>query len=334
VHAAEGTREVLEFRERLDELDRSLGEELRRRSAGAPRATIRQALEAAGQIASIPALWGLGKIGGLVSRLDQLSSSERADEFGLDPEFEELVAPLFLFLYRRWFRVEVEGIDEVPASGPALLVANHSGAMFPYDGAMLKVALRIDHPAARELRPLVDDFVFQLPFAGSLMARVGGVRACPANAERLLGRGAVVSVFPEGLRGMQKPFQERYRLQRFGRGGFVTLALRTGAPIVPIAIVGAEEIHPLLGSVGWPAKLVGLPYLPLTPTFPWLGILGLVPLPSKWRIRFGAPIDLDRRHRGADPEDRALVDRITEDVRERIQDMLDEMVRDRRSVFG
>jgi len=276
---------------------------------------------------------GLPDLGTIVDRIDRIRGSERADEFGLDPEFEELVKPLFVFLYRTWWRVDTRGLERVPAQGAALLVANHSGTMFPYDGAMLKVALRVDHPAAREMRPLVDDFVFHAPFLASLMTRVGGVRACRENAERLLRRGEVVCVFPEGVRAMQKSFRDRYRLQRFGRGGFVALALATGAPIVPVAVIGCEEVHPLLGTWQWPAKLLGLPYFPLTPTFPWFGLLGLVPLPSKWLIRFGEPIVLGKRYRIEDAADPVLVDRINEDVRETIQDMVDAAVRERAGVF-
>jgi 1-acyl-sn-glycerol-3-phosphate acyltransferase len=276
---------------------------------------------------------GLPDLATLVEAFDRVRGSERADEFGLDPDFEELVKPFFVFLYRQWWRVDTRGLEHVPAAGPALVVANHSGTMFPYDGAMLKVALRLDHPATRELRPLVDDFVFNAPFLASLMTRVGGVRACPENAERLLRRGEVVAVFPEGMRGMKKPFGDRYHLQRFGRGGFVTLALRTGAPIIPAAVVGAEEAHPLLGTWQWPAKLLGLPYFPLTPTFPWLGLFGLVPLPSKWLIRFGEPFDFARRYRVDDAADPVLIDRLTEEVRETIQEMVDDAVQQRGSAF-
>jgi 1-acyl-sn-glycerol-3-phosphate acyltransferase len=274
---------------------------------------------------------GLPDAATLGQAVARFNDSGRADDFGLDPAFEELVEPLFAFLYRRWWRVETRGLENVPASGPALVVANHSGAMFPYDGAMLKMALRLEHPAARELRPLVDDFVFEMPLLASLMARVGGVRASPENAQRLLRRGEVVSVFPEGLRGMRKKFTDRYRLQRFGRGGFVSLALRTATPIVPVAVIGGEEIHPLLGTWEWPAKLLGLPYFPVTPTFPWLGLLGLVPLPSKWVLRFGEPIDLTRS--AADPADPVHVDRLTEEVRETIQEMVEETLRERGPAF-
>jgi 1-acyl-sn-glycerol-3-phosphate acyltransferase len=266
----------------------------------------------------------------LAETIARAGESEPTDDFGLDPAFEQLVEPLFAFLYRRWWRVETRGLDNVPASGPALVVANHSGAMFPYDGAMLKVALRLEHPAARELRPLVHDFVFEVPLLASLMARVGGVRANPQNAERLLERGEVVLVFPEGLRGMRKRFADRYRLQRFGRG-LVSLALKTATPIVPVAVIGGEEIHPLLGTWEWPAKLLGLPYLPVTPTFPWLGLLGLVPLPSKWLLRFGEPIDL--RHSGGDPADPARLDRLTDELRQTIQEMVATARRERGPAF-
>jgi len=310
------------FQAELARLDHELEEAIRSSEGSQPRLLDRWL-----------ALAGLPDLATLVERIDRIRGSERADEFGLDPEFEELVKPLFVFLYRQWWRVDTQGLDRVPAQGAALLVANHSGTMFPYDGAMLKVALRIDHPAARELRPLVDDFVFHAPFLASLMTRVGGVRACPENAERLLRRGDVVCVFPEGVRGMKKSFRERYRLQRFGRGGFVALALRTGAPIVPTAVIGGEEVHPLLGTWQWPAKLLGLPYFPLTPTFPWFGLLGLVPLPSKWMIRFGEPIDLGKRFGAEDATDPVLLDRLTEEVRETIQDMVDRALQERGPAF-
>ena len=297
------------FRAELVRLDRELDDEIAKSRAGA----------------------GQGAVEGWLSRLG-FPGSERADEFGLDPAFEEFVAPLFVFLYRRWWRVETRGLANVPESGAALIVANHSGAIFPYDGAMLKVALRLEHPAARELRPLVHDFVFRAPLLASLMTRIGGVRASPENAERLLRRGEVVAVFPEGLRGMQKRFTERYRLQRFGRGGFAALALKTATPIVPVAVIGAEEAHPLLGTWEWPAKLLDLPYFPLTPTFPWLGPLGLVPLPSKWILRFGEPIDRDRLAK--DAADAESVHRLADEVRETIQKMVDETLRERGPAFG
>jgi 1-acyl-sn-glycerol-3-phosphate acyltransferase len=328
--AASASRTVIDFQERLKSLERELEEELGRQPE--ERARLREELERTIEAAA-ERLPLLGRLGEILQRLERVRDSERADDFGFDPEFEELIAPLFTFLYRRWWRVDVEGVEHVPSAGPALLVGNHAGAMFPYDGAMMKVALRLDHPARRELRPLVENFAYDMPFVASFMARVGGVRACPENAERLLRRGEVVAVFPEGVRGIGKPFRERYRLQRFGRGGFVALCMRTGSPLVPVAIVGAEEIHPLIGKWQWPAKLLGLPYLPITPTFPWLGLLGLVPLPTKWSIVFGKPIEFAGRYRPAQTKDDLLVDQITADVRDRIQEMVDRKLKERRSVF-
>ncbi|MGH7823425.1 MAG: lysophospholipid acyltransferase family protein [Candidatus Binatia bacterium] len=327
--ARHGLRPVIAFQDRLRELDRALDRELRRPTAdrgGAP-----SVLAAAGE--AVTGWSRLGEIVSFLERFERLRGSERADDFGLDPEFEDWIAPLFVFLYRRWWRVEARGLENVPAASGAMVVANHAGAMFPYDGAMLKVALRLEHPAKRELRPLIDDFVFRLPFFASFMARIGGARACPENAERLLRRGEIVGIFPEGVRGMKKSFRQRYRVQRFGRGGFVTLAVKTRVPIVPVAIVGAEEIHPLLGTLQWPAKLLGVPYVPLTPTFPWLGPLGLIPLPSKWIIRCGEPIDLAARYEPDCAEDPVLVDRITEEVRQTVQSLVDGAVRERGPAF-
>jgi 1-acyl-sn-glycerol-3-phosphate acyltransferase len=320
--AADPTRAVDWFQAELARLDHELDEEIVKTRGAQGHGLAQSFLSRLGQLHPGAALEAIARLRG----------SERADEFGLDPAFEELVEPLFAFLYRRWWRVEARGLANVPDSGPALIVANHAGAMFPYDGAMLKVALRMEHPAARELRPLVDDFVFRAPFLASLMTRVGGVRASPENAERLLRRGEVVAVFPEGLRGMRKRFTERYRLQRFGRGGFVALALKTATPIVPVAVIGAEEIHPLLATLEWPAKILGLPYFPLTPTFPWLGPLGLVPLPSKWILRFGEPMDCVRL--AGDAANPVLVDRLTHEVRDTIQEMVVETLRERGPAFG
>lgn len=247
------------------------------------------------------------------------------DELGYDPALAEQVRPLLDWAFDRWFRVEVHGIERLPQEGPAILVANRAGAV-PWDSAMLSVACR---RAGRTIRPLVEDDVFHFPAFGVLINRLGAVRACPENAERILGAGGAIAVFPEGATGFGKPFRERYRLQRFGRGGFARIALRTGAPVVPVAIVGSEEIHPLLARV--PARSLGLPFIPITPTFPWLGLAGLLPLPSRWHIDVGEPIAL-----GHDPEaarDASLVLRHAEHVRATIQAMLDERLAKRRSVF-
>jgi 1-acyl-sn-glycerol-3-phosphate acyltransferase len=260
--------------------------------------------------------------------------SDVVDEFGRDPLYAARVDPLLEFLYERYFRVSASGMENVPDSGRALIVANHSGTL-PYDGAMLMYASRKESPAHRDVRPLVEDFVFHFPYLGTFINRIGGVRACQENAERLLGQDQLVAVFPEGIKGIGKLYKERYRLQRFGRGGFIKLALRTRAPIIPAAIVGAEEIHPMLAKVTFLAKSIGLPYVPITPTFPFLGPLGVVPLPTKWFLRLGAPIDLASQYGPDAADDRILVNKLAENVRVEIQEMIDELLSQRKSIlFG
>ena len=254
------------------------------------------------------------------------------DEWGFDEEFAEAVYPLFEFLYDVWWRVEPEGVRNVPAHGRALLVSNHAGAMFPFDASMILLAIMKEHPLPRWARFLVLDWAFVLPFVSAFMRRVGGVPASKHNAERLLQQDELVMVFPEGAKGTGKQFSERYRLQRFGRGGFVEVALRTGAPIVPVAVVGSEEIYPKLADARPLARAVGAPFVPVTPTFPWLGPLGLIPLPSKWRIEFCDPIDLSQY--GAEAvEDRRLLFDVSEQVRETIQAKLYENLVKRRGAF-
>ena len=268
----------------------------------------------------------------LLRELAMRGRSDVVDDFGYDPVLAERMEPVLEFLYRSFFRVETLWVDRVPQSGRALIIANHSGSL-PYDGAMLMSALRLDHPARRARRRR--GLVFHFPYLGVLMNRIGGVRACQENAERLLEREELVAVFPEGIKGIGKLYKQRYQLQRFGRGGFVKLALRTGAPIIPAAIVGAEEIHPMIGRVTWLAKSLGLPYLPITPTFPWLGPLGLVPLPTKWRIAFGEPIGLAKQHGRAAADDRILVGRLAEEIRQTVQAMVDDLLAARRTaLFG
>jgi 1-acyl-sn-glycerol-3-phosphate acyltransferase len=257
--------------------------------------------------------------------------SEELDEFGRDPKFTETIRPLFEFLYTVWWRVETSGVEGVPAEGPALIVANHSGVL-PYDGVMINLAIRHEHPARRECRLLALDMFALLPVLAPLLAKGGAVRANQENGERLLRQGELVGVFPEGVKGVGKPFAKRYRLARFGRGGFVRLALRTGAPIIPCAVVGAEEIHPVLAKADWVGRPLGLPYFPITPTFPLLGPLGLVPLPTKWSIDFGEPLAMERYGPEA-ADDPILVNRLSEEVRTTIQRMIDGRLARRRSVW-
>jgi len=257
--------------------------------------------------------------------------SEVVDDFGLDPAYEARWRPVWDFLYDRWWRVEVEGVHHVPSEGPVALVANHGGAI-PFDGVMLSTALRREHPTQRQLRWLADDFVFHMPFAGAYVNRLGAVRACQENAERLLRKGNAVALFPEGIKGIGKLYKDRYRLQRFGRGGHIKLAIRTRTPIVPVTILGNEDTNPMLADSGWLSKLLGVPYVPITPTFPWLGPIGLLPLPAKWRIFFGEPIPVDHLAPEA-ADDELLVGRLNEKLRATIQDTLDRALRERRSVF-
>jgi 1-acyl-sn-glycerol-3-phosphate acyltransferase len=253
--------------------------------------------------------------------LRRVAGEYHEDEYGFDEEFAEAVFPIWEFLYRRWWRVQVEGVSNVPGHGRALLVANHSGTIFPFDALMMGTAIQKEHPLPRWTRALVLNWAFDLPFVSYFMRRIGGVSANPANLGRLLGQDEPVMVFPEGAKGFGKPFSERYRVQRFGRGGFVEVALETGSPIVPVAVVGAEEIYPKLGESGALAKLSGAPYVPITPLFPMLGPLGLLPLPSRWRIEFLEPIDLSGYGPGAG-EDRSLVFDLSEQIREMVQEAL------------
>lgn len=260
--------------------------------------------------------------------------SEVVDDYGRDPVRAARVEPLLDLLYRKYFRVSLRGIDNIPDTGRALVVANHSGIL-PYDGALLMHAVKKEHPARRELRPLIEDLVFHFPYLGVLMNRIGGVRACQENAQRLLEEDQLVAVFPEGEKGVGKLFRERYKLQRFGRGGFIKLALRTRTPVVPVAIVGAEEAHPMVAKVTWLARAIGLPFVPITPTFPLLGPLGLLPLPAKWTITVGEPMDIAGEHGPEAANDRVLVAQLCETVRTRIQHMIDDAITERRSVvFG
>ena len=258
--------------------------------------------------------------------------SLEVDPFGADPAYFEFVEGLLEFFYAKYWRVETLGLSNLPSEGKALLVANHSGTV-PFDAAMLVYAVHRDHRSRRLVRPLVEDVVFHFPFVGTAVNRIGGVRACQENARQLLDSGQLAAVFPEGIQGMSKPFSKRYQLQRFGRGGFVKLALRTRTPIIPVAVVGAEEIYPMLTKLTRLTRFLGIPYLPVTPTFPWFGLFGAIPLPSKWVIWFGEPIRLHEIHGPQAAEDRILVNRLTESIRSTVQHMVDEALAERRSAF-
>ncbi len=280
-----------------------------------------------------PADWERRLAGGLAFLRRRITGDYPVDDFGFDPDLtEHVLLPPLRPLYDTWFRVETRGLDNVPDTGAALVVANHSGTL-PLDALMTALALLDHHPAHRHLRMLAADLVFSLPVLAPLARKGGNTLACNADAERLLSGGELVGVWPEGFKGIGKPFRERYKLQRFGRGGFVSAALRTGAPIIPCSIVGAEETYPMLGNAKTLARLLGLPYLPITPTFPLLGPLGAVPLPSKWIIEFGEPIETAELGGAAAAEDPMLVFHLTDQVRETIQSTLYTLLMQRRSVF-
>jgi 1-acyl-sn-glycerol-3-phosphate acyltransferase len=254
------------------------------------------------------------------------------DEFGFDPDLtDHVLLPLMRSLYRSWFRVQTIGIHHVPAEGSALVVANHSGTL-PLDALMTAVAVHEAHPAARHLRMLGADLIFRTPLLGSLARKSGQTLACVPDAERLLTSGELVGVWPEGFKGIGKLYRDRYTLQRFGRGGFVSAALRTQARIIPCAIVGAEETYPMIGDMTLLARLFRIPYFPVTPFFPLLGPLGMIPLPSKWYIEFGEPVRTDGYEPGS-AEDPMLVITLTDQIRETIQQTLDRLLSQRLNPF-
>ena len=276
--------------------------------------------------------WERRIAGGLAFLRRRITGDYEVDDFGFDRDLtEHVLAPPFRPLYQKWFRVEASGLEHVPDTGGALVVANHSGTI-AVDSVMTSLALLDHHPAHRHLRMLGADLVFRTPGLGPLARKAGHTLACNPDAERLLAAGELVGVWPEGFKGVGKPFSERYKLQRFGRGGFVSAALRRGVPIIPCSIVGAEEIYPMIGNARTLARLLGLPYFPITPTFPLLGPLGVVPLPSKWLIEFGEPIPTAGLGAGA-AEDPMLVFNLTDQVRETIQQTLYRLLLQRRSVF-
>jgi 1-acyl-sn-glycerol-3-phosphate acyltransferase len=260
----------------------------------------------------------------------RLTGDYAVDEFGFDPEFTTTIyLPLLRPLVQSWFRVEVRGGENLPIKGSALLVSNHAGSL-PLDGMILHAVVYDE--IARHVRMLGADLIFKTPFSHDLARKTGTTLACQEDAERLLAGDQLVAVFPEGFKGLGKPYADRYKLQRFGRGGFVSAAVRAQVPIIPVSIVGSEEIYPLISSAPALARALGLPYFPITPLFPWFGVLGLVPLPSKWIIEFGEAVTTDELPPGA-AEDPMVVFNVTDQVRETIQQTLYACLTQRRSAF-
>jgi 1-acyl-sn-glycerol-3-phosphate acyltransferase len=274
-------------------------------------------------------LAGLTGLAGFARR--RLRGEYEVDEFGFDSDLNSaVIMPAALALYRNWFKIRMRGLEHIPGSGGALVVANHSGVL-PVDAVMLQAGIFAEHPEHRTLRLLGADLVYSVPMLSSLARRSGHTRADPEQARRLLTAGQLVGTFPEGFKGIGKPFSERYRLQRFGRGGFVRTAVQAGVPMIPCAIVGAEEIYPMIGNAETLARALQLPYFPVTPLFPWLGPLGAVPLPSNWIIEFSKPVptcDL-----GAVDDDEQLAD-LADQVRDTIQARLDDLVIERGPAFS
>lgn len=263
----------------------------------------------------------------------RLTGDYQTDEWGLDWEMVEMVLPFVNFLYKYYWRVTVTGLDYIPDYGRALIVCNHSGQL-PFDGAMVGAAIYNDHPSQRLIRSLYASWFPTLPFLSSFLERMGQVMANVENGTRLLQNDELVGVFPEGYKGVSKLYKDRYKLARFGRGGFVKMALATGAPMIPTAIVGAEETYISLYKSDLLAKATGFPYFPISPTFPWLGLLGVIPLPTKWSIDFGEPIPTDQY--GPDAANNLnLVSQLTNQTRNVVQQMINDRLAQRRSVlFG
>lgn len=251
----------------------------------------------------------------------RLSGDYPVDDFGYDAELaREVLLPLAKPLYENYFRVRTYGIERIPSTGPAILVGNHSGTI-PLDAVMVQYAVANEHPQRRTVRNMAANLAFQMPFMGPLARKTGNAVAHDDDAQELLRRGEILGVFPEGYKGVGKGWRERYKLQRFGRGGFVELALRMRVPVIPVAIVGAEEAYPMIANAKWLAKLLGFPYFPITPTWPLLGPLGAIPLPSRWAIEFGEPIPMDDYPDDA-ADDAMLVFDLSDRIRDTIQQML------------
>jgi 1-acyl-sn-glycerol-3-phosphate acyltransferase len=287
--------------------------------------------------ASLPSVSRESDDGGLLARLEdfmrrRLRGDYEVDDFGYDEELaREILLPFAKPLYDNYFRVRTLGLERIPDEGSAILVGNHSGTV-ALDAVIVQYAVATHHPAKRRIRNVGADLVFQMPFLGPLARKTGNVLANDDDAHELIKRGELVGVYPEGYKGVGKGWRERYKLQRFGRGGFMELALDTNTPIIPVAIVGAEEAFPMIANAKLIAKAFGLPYFPITPTFPLLGPFGLFPLPSKWIIEFGEPISMDEYPDDA-AEDPMLVFDLSDRVRDTVQQMIHKLLAMRGGAF-
>jgi 1-acyl-sn-glycerol-3-phosphate acyltransferase len=263
----------------------------------------------------------------------RVTGEYETDEWGLDQEVLQAVKPFLDFMYQKYWRVQTSGVENIPESGRALLVVNHSGQL-PWDGSMVGLAVLNEHPAHRLVRTLYASWFPTLPFFSALFTKLGQALATEENGARLLEQDELVAVYPEGYKGVGKLFKERYRLARFGRGGFIRMALKSQAPIIPVSVVGAEETYISLAKSPTLARLTNFPYFPISPTWPWLGLFGFVPLPTKWYIDFGEPIPMD----SYGPEaagNLVLVSQLTDQVRNVVQEMIYNRLAQRKSIlFG
>lgn len=284
-------------------------------------------IELAGKLGdSVAEITANDELNARVDRLPTRLGPYGVDPFGFDPEYLKKVAGLAVWIYRHYFRVQASGVSNIP-DGRVVLVANHSGQL-PFDAAMISVAAFLDREPPVFMRSMLERFVPSTPFASTFMARCGQILGTPENCSRLLEAEEAILVFPEGVRGLNKTFKQRYRLQEFGQG-FVRLALQSGAPVVPVAVVGAEEQAPSLYNARAIGKILGFPAFPITPTNPLLPVLGMLPYPSRYRIYFGEPIQFDG---DANDEDEVILEKVAL-VKGKIQSMLDEGVAKRQHIF-
>jgi len=261
----------------------------------------------------------------------RMAGDYQVDEWGYDEEVLQTVAPFFTFMYKTYWRIQTNGMEKIPGEGRTLLVCNHSGQL-PWDGAMLGTAIYNEHPNQRLVRTLLASWFPTLPFFSMMFTKLGQVLATEENGIRLLEQEQLVSVFPEGIKGVSKTYWDRYRLARFGRGGFVRMALKTSTPMIPVSIVGAEETYISLFKVPIIAKMIGFPFFPISITWPWTGPFGFVPIPTKWYIDFGDPIPTVEYGPGAE-NNLVLVSQLTDQVRNVVQDMIWSRLVKRKSVI-
>lgn len=261
-----------------------------------------------------------------VDRLNVKLNEFGVDQFGLEPEYIKYVIPFVLLLHQKWFRVQTHGMKNLP-KGRMLLISNHSGQI-PLDAMMIVLSVFLEAEPPRLVRSMIDTWVPTLPVVSWFFARAGQIVGTRENCQRLLDRDEAILAFPEGMKGINKTFDQRYQLEKFGLG-FMRLALMTNSPIVPVAVIGAEEQAPSLFNLKSVGKLVGMPALPITPTFPLLGPLGLLPLPSKYRIYFGRPMHF----RGEPNDEDAVLEAKVKTVKQTVQRMIRDGLKARKHVF-